>query len=301
MNISLSKDSDVPLRQQLAEQIVFLITTGKLQQGQRMPSVRTLARMVGVHHNTVSEAYQDLVRRSWLKGQRGSSLVVGASAQNAAGSPATLDDLINQSIRRAKEMGYSLAQLTEAVRRRLLAEPPEYFLVVEEELGLQEIICHEIRERFDWPVKRCSPEQLIEKRKLDSTVQIVVPSHIVWDLSSQMSPDRPPICLTFSNVAEHIRQIQALEKPSVVATVSISQSLLKTARGLFAHAIGDRHVLQEFLVRPNDRADVGGVDLAFCDSVVMNFVSCRHKVRYQLIASSCFDDLAATVKPALRE
>jgi hypothetical protein len=62
MQIVLSKDSDVPLRKQLADQIVFLITTGQLQAGEALPSVCALGRQSKVHHNTVSEAYQDLVR-----------------------------------------------------------------------------------------------------------------------------------------------------------------------------------------------------------------------------------------------
>jgi DNA-binding transcriptional regulator YhcF (GntR family) len=49
MQIVLSKDSDVPLRQQLAEQIVFLITTGQLQAGEALPSVRALGRQSKVH------------------------------------------------------------------------------------------------------------------------------------------------------------------------------------------------------------------------------------------------------------
>jgi hypothetical protein len=44
MQITLSKHSDVPLRQQLAEQIAFLIRTGQLLAGQELPSVRVLAR-----------------------------------------------------------------------------------------------------------------------------------------------------------------------------------------------------------------------------------------------------------------
>jgi GntR family transcriptional regulator len=80
MQITLSKDSEVPLRQQLAEQIVFLITTGQLHAGEELPSVRALARMCKVHHNTVSEAYQDLVRRGWLTRRRGSRLLVGADS-----------------------------------------------------------------------------------------------------------------------------------------------------------------------------------------------------------------------------
>ena len=63
MDIHLSKESEVPLRQQLTEQIVFSITTGQLRTGQQLPSVRALARQLKIHHNTVSEAYQDLVRR----------------------------------------------------------------------------------------------------------------------------------------------------------------------------------------------------------------------------------------------
>jgi len=45
MQIALTKNSDVPVRQQLAEQIVFLITTGQLQAGEELPSVRALARL----------------------------------------------------------------------------------------------------------------------------------------------------------------------------------------------------------------------------------------------------------------
>ena len=68
MQIVLSKDSDVPLRQQLAEQIVFLITTGQLQAGAELPSVRALGRLSKVHHNTVSEAYQDLMNPKVVQG-----------------------------------------------------------------------------------------------------------------------------------------------------------------------------------------------------------------------------------------
>src|SRR5271170_5224051 len=115
MQISLSKKGDVPLRQQLADQLVFLITTGQLRPGQQLPSVRALARLTKVHHNTVSEAYQDLVRRNWLTRQRGRRLIVGARAGTSQSTPSSLDELINESIQRARDMGYSLQALTERV------------------------------------------------------------------------------------------------------------------------------------------------------------------------------------------
>jgi GntR family transcriptional regulator len=128
MLISLTKNSDVPLRQQLAEQIVFLITTGQLHAGEEMPSVRALARHVEVHHNTVSEAYQDLVRRDWLTRRRGSRLTVGTHSGASLQMASNLDELINESIQRAKDMGYSLQALRARVRERLLAQPPDHIL-----------------------------------------------------------------------------------------------------------------------------------------------------------------------------
>jgi len=44
MNIRLSKESEVPIRRQLTEQIVFLIATEMLKPGEALPSVRRLAR-----------------------------------------------------------------------------------------------------------------------------------------------------------------------------------------------------------------------------------------------------------------
>jgi len=43
MNIRIDKGSDVTVHRQLAEQIVFLIATGKLKPGDALPSVRAMA------------------------------------------------------------------------------------------------------------------------------------------------------------------------------------------------------------------------------------------------------------------
>ena len=76
MELHVDSSNEVPLRRQLTEQIIFLIVTQKLGDGELLPSVRELARRLKVHHNTVSEAYQDLVQRKWLERRRGSRLAV---------------------------------------------------------------------------------------------------------------------------------------------------------------------------------------------------------------------------------
>ena len=80
--------------------------TDKLKPGEALPSVREFARRLRIHHNTVSQAYKDLVRRSWLVGRRGSRVVVRERGRQTGGCD--LDDLINATIKLAREQGYSL-------------------------------------------------------------------------------------------------------------------------------------------------------------------------------------------------
>jgi GntR family transcriptional regulator len=297
MQISLSKNSDVPLRQQLAEQIVFLITTGQLRAGQQLPSVRALARRVKVHHNTVSEAYQDLVRRNWVTRQRGSRLIVGVRKGSSPEPPSSLDELINESILRAKQMGYSLQALTECVRNRLLAEPADHFLFVDEEPGLCEVIRQEVQEKLGWPVATCSPEQFAKEPGLAVGAQVFAPNHIIGELNSRVPQNRPSISITYSGADHYLELIRNLKKPSIIAAASISESVLKTARSFFAPAIGRRHAFREFLLAQSERMELRGVDVAFCDSLTVRTVSCRRKIRYRLVAPGCLEDLASALGP----
>jgi GntR family transcriptional regulator len=288
MRISLSKGSDVPVRQQLAEQIVFLITTGQLRAGQPLPSVRAFARQLKVHHNTVSGAYQDLVRRNWLTRQRGSRLIVGARAIAGGGTAGNLDELINESIQRAKEMGYSLQALTERVRERLLAQPPDHILIVEEEAALREIIRQEVHDKLGFPVEGCTPEEFRAGRGLAVGAQVFAPNHIIEDLKPLIQPNRPPVAITYSGADALIHLIRNLKQPSVVGVVSDSKSVLKTARGLLAPVIGRRHTFRELSV---NAADLRGIDLALCDSRAMLVVKGRQRVHYELVATDCLEHL----------
>src|SRR5438093_13658877 len=105
MDIKIDSSNDVPIRRQLTEQIIFLIAIERLRDGDLMPSVRELARRLKIHHNTVSEAYQDLVTRKWLERRRGSRLAV--ISREIPEGPSTLDDLINRTIALARDNGYS--------------------------------------------------------------------------------------------------------------------------------------------------------------------------------------------------
>jgi DNA-binding transcriptional regulator YhcF (GntR family) len=295
MQIALSKKSDVPLRQQLAEQVVFLITTGQLRAGEELPSVRALARQSKVHHNTVSEAYQELVRRGWLTRRPGSRLVVGTTSGAPLAQQHDLDELINESIQRARNMGFTLQALRQRVRERLLAQPPDHLLVVEEELGLREIMKAETKEQLGWPAEGCSPEELTNEPGLAIGAQVLVANHLVELMKPLVPRNRPAIGIVHSRAGEHVDLIRKLQNPSIVAIVSVSESVLRTARSFLAPELGNKHILKELLVAQKTPIKLDAADLVFCDSITHSIVRSRRKVHYRLIAADCLEHIAASL------
>src|SRR5262245_15408219 len=84
--IELDRASDSPLYAQLQRQFASAIRRGALD-GARLPSTRTLARLLGVSRNTVLLAYDDLVAGGLIEGQRGSGMRVAAARPMAVFDP----------------------------------------------------------------------------------------------------------------------------------------------------------------------------------------------------------------------
>lgn len=295
MEIALSKESNVPLQQQLAAQIVFLISTGKLRPLEQLPSVRSLARRLGIHHNTVSKAYGDLVRRDWLRRRPGSRLCVGPAIYlKGRKTNDSLDELIDRSTERARELGYSLATVRARVAQRLALQPPDHFLVVEQDLGLRRIMQAEIGLAMRKRVAGCTAEEFLNKPELADRAQVLVPEHAFHLMPPIVSTDWPPIRLAYANADEMVKLVRRLEKASTIAIVSVSASVIETARGLFAAVIAQRHSLLEVLVNSKRSVDLRAVDVVFCDTLTLGMVANRKKVHYRLLTAKCMKEIAAT-------
>ncbi len=64
--IVIHSSSQDPARKQILDQIRSAIIEGQLRTGDNLPSVRRLAIDLGVHFNTVAEAYRSLAVEGWL-------------------------------------------------------------------------------------------------------------------------------------------------------------------------------------------------------------------------------------------
>src|ERR1700753_910308 len=72
----LSRDSTIPLVDQVAERITSLVQHGQLAAGARLPSIRKLAKLVGASPFTIVDAYDRLVARGVIESRAGRGFFV---------------------------------------------------------------------------------------------------------------------------------------------------------------------------------------------------------------------------------
>jgi GntR family transcriptional regulator len=82
--------SRVPIYEQIANGLRAELVAGKFSPGAKLPTVRTLAINLGVHHNTVAEAYRRLAEEGWLELKRHHGAIVRERDRPAAG-PETME------------------------------------------------------------------------------------------------------------------------------------------------------------------------------------------------------------------
>src|SRR5262245_10574879 len=155
----LSKSSEVPVREQLATQLLLAILSKDLKPGQRLPSTRELARRLLIHANTVSAAYRDLTRRGWLELRKGSGVYVRSKHPGPAPAPGlAFDRMIADLFEAARDSGFTLSEIRERLHHWLEHQPPDHFLVIEPDAPLRQILVTEIQEATGFPVRGADPD-----------------------------------------------------------------------------------------------------------------------------------------------
>src|SRR5699024_1067572 len=76
MFIKLDFESEVPIYEQLKSEIIIGIASKQIAKGERLPSVRAMARDIGINLHTVSKAYTQLKDEGYLLIHRQRGVVV---------------------------------------------------------------------------------------------------------------------------------------------------------------------------------------------------------------------------------
>lgn len=76
LNILISNQSELPIYAQIKEQIKEQILNGQIEEGKVLPSIRKLAKEIGVSVITTTRAYNDLEEEGYITSIQGKGSVV---------------------------------------------------------------------------------------------------------------------------------------------------------------------------------------------------------------------------------
>lgn len=76
MKIIISSQSELPIYAQIREQIKEQILNGQIKEGTILPSIRKLAKEVGVSVITTTRAYRDLEEEGFIASMQGKGSIV---------------------------------------------------------------------------------------------------------------------------------------------------------------------------------------------------------------------------------
>lgn len=89
MQFEIDFNSDEALYLQLRNQIILGIAMDRFHEGESLPSVRSLADMIGINMHTVNKAYTALKQEGYVKVDRRKGAVIAVDADRAG----TMDEI----------------------------------------------------------------------------------------------------------------------------------------------------------------------------------------------------------------
>jgi GntR family transcriptional regulator len=115
--------SSVPAYRQIAGGIRAMLVAGDFGPGDQLPTIRQLATDLGIHANTVAEAYRLLADEGWvdLRRRRGATVLERSMPEPAPEATTAfarrIDELVAEAVAAGVPAGALAARLREIARR----------------------------------------------------------------------------------------------------------------------------------------------------------------------------------------
>jgi DNA-binding transcriptional regulator YhcF (GntR family) len=299
VRIWLSKNGEVPVREQLATQIVLGIVSWDLKPGQKLPSTRELARRFKIHSNTVSAAYRDLAERGWVELRKGSGIYVREHpGDDSSSAGLALDHLINAFLQAARERGHTLGEIQSSIKRLLELQPPDHFLVIESDAELRQILIAEIKEATGFRVLGAGPEVCGLPGMLAGAAPVALYGQEGERVRASLPPGTTCLLLHSRSVPASMQGRQLPPPEALVAVVSHWPEFLRWARTMLVAAGIDPAALSFRDARERGwQKGLRSSAFVITDALTATQIPADCDVRvFRIIADSSLDELSDLVK-----
>jgi DNA-binding transcriptional regulator YhcF (GntR family) len=145
--LHVRRESPVPVFLQLKSQLEYLIVTGKLPPGHRLPSIRQVAKFLGVGPATVVRAYQELVNAGLAVSNESVGFFVTGAEPAWSRPHARVRDQVTALLEDAVQEGLSIDQvlqifLAQVAEFRVSHARPEIIVVCKPGGRIEELAMH---------------------------------------------------------------------------------------------------------------------------------------------------------------
>ncbi len=292
MKIWLSKNSEVPVREQLITQIALGVASDDLKKGERLPSTREIARRFQVHANTVSSAYQKLVEQGLIEFKKGSGFFVSETEQANLDDEFKLDALVAQFFKTAQTLGFSNAEIKMNLEKWFSIQPPDCFLVVESDENFRAILVEEIKQATNFKVVGVSFEEFQTKQQNSNAIFTAMIDGKP-KIESVLPADKTCVYLKARSVSDSLTGEKRPSDDDLIAVVSGWEKFLSWSKTILvaADTEADSIILRSTFEK-DWRKGLQNASMIICDSLAAKKFSTDAQVRvFRAIADNSIRDL----------
>lgn len=120
---NIDSRSAVPVYEQLKRQIIIHIVSGKLDDGNKLPSIRELASTILINPNTVAKTYRQLEADGFVTSRKGLGVFISASGRELQSNRIEIfKELTDEYLLKAAGLGLKADEIMKGLSERLKGE-----------------------------------------------------------------------------------------------------------------------------------------------------------------------------------
>ncbi len=298
MQIRIKRNTGVPVKEQIRSQIELAMLSGDLPRGSRLPPIRTWARKLKVHANTISAAYRELAASGHVVVRSGSGVFVEPRPRRTA-LQATVATKLRAAVEEAVATGLSSEDILAAVARFAAPHRPDGILVVDPSKEMGAVYASEIREALGADIRVATLDELDQNPRLAAGLVVAVLPYHVGRVEGVASLGRLVVfTLTFPNPEA---LIPTGVSSGMVLVVSESPLFLSFTRVAFKSVLSEDFEIQTCLLENERlwRRFLAASDVILTDAVSaprLTRAGAKNLTRLKLLS----DDSMVRLKEALR-